>query len=119
MSGKHAIGQQLAELVLRPSVHDAVNDLVQIGPRVDVVCNAGRDDGENGARPLGAIVEPCEEPVFATEDKSRFILPVSRFAQGSITPGIPRLGSKWTSCTESRVEAKTFTSAFGPTDRGL
>lgn len=40
---KHAVGQELTKLCLRPSVHDAVNDLVQIRARVDVMRDTGGD----------------------------------------------------------------------------
>jgi hypothetical protein len=33
---EHSVRQQVTELCLGPSVHDAVNDLVQVGARVDV-----------------------------------------------------------------------------------
>jgi hypothetical protein len=42
---EHSVGQQVTELGLGPSVHDAVNHAVQIGARVDVVRDAGGDDG--------------------------------------------------------------------------
>lgn len=60
MSGEHAVRQEAAELSLRPSVHDGVNDLVQVRARIDVVRDAGCDDREDVAGALAAVVEPCE-----------------------------------------------------------
>lgn len=118
VGGEHAVWQEVSKLVLRPSVHDAMNDLVQVRTRVDVVGNARGDDREDVPGPLAAFVLPGEEPVLPAQDKSRFILPVSRSERGSTTRGIPRFGTTWTCCTKSRVEAKTSTSASGPTGRG-
>jgi hypothetical protein len=67
--GKQAVGQKLTELGLRPPVHNAVNDLVEVRPRVDVVRDACRDDREDVAAPFAALVEPGEEPILATEDQ--------------------------------------------------
>jgi hypothetical protein len=36
MHGEHAVRQQLAELRLRPAVHNAMNDSMQVLARVDV-----------------------------------------------------------------------------------
>jgi hypothetical protein len=47
-----------------------MNDLLQVGARVDVVRDARRDDRQDVARPLGAVVEPREEPVLAAEDET-------------------------------------------------
>jgi hypothetical protein len=44
MRGEHAVGEKLAELRLRPPVHNAVNDAMEIRSRVDVVRDARRDD---------------------------------------------------------------------------
>jgi hypothetical protein len=70
MRSEHAIGQELAELFLGPPVHNAVNDLVQIRSRVDVVGNASGEDGEDGGSPFSTVVAPCKEPVASAEDKS-------------------------------------------------
>jgi hypothetical protein len=58
--GKHAIRQKVTKLGLWPAVHDAVNDPVQIGARVDVVSDAGGDDRQDIACTLPAFVEPRE-----------------------------------------------------------
>jgi hypothetical protein len=57
--------------------------------------------------------------IFSSDDRSRFILPVSGFARQCITPGTPRFGARWTCCTENSVVAKTSTSAFGMMGRAL
>ena len=49
-------------------MHDAVNDAMQIGSRVDVVRDARGDDGQDIAGTLCAFVEPCEEPIATTEN---------------------------------------------------
>ena len=64
MRGEHAVGQKLSELRLRPPMHNAVNDTVQIRARVDVVGDARRDERQDIARTCAAFVEPREEPVF-------------------------------------------------------
>ena len=69
MREEHAIGQQLAEPCLRPSVHDAPNDEMKISARVDVVRNTRGNDGQDMAGALAALVEPREEPILATEDQ--------------------------------------------------
>jgi hypothetical protein len=44
MRDEHAVRQKLAQLGVGPSMHDSVNDLVQVGARVDVMRDARRDD---------------------------------------------------------------------------
>jgi hypothetical protein len=68
MLREHSVWQQVTQLRLRPSVHNAVNDQVQVGARVDVVRDACGDDREDIARALGAFVEPREEPIATTEN---------------------------------------------------
>ena len=63
--GEHAIWEQVAELVLRPSVQDAMNDLVQVRARVDVVGNARGDNRKNVCSALCAVIAPGEEPILA------------------------------------------------------
>jgi hypothetical protein len=60
VSDEQAVREELSEVGLRPSVHDGVNDLVQVGARVDVVGDAGGDDREDVRGALGAFVEPGE-----------------------------------------------------------
>lgn len=60
-------GQQVAELVLPPSVQDAVNDLVQIRARIYTVGDACRDNRENAGGAFFAVVELCEEPISDRE----------------------------------------------------
>jgi hypothetical protein len=55
--------EQVAEPVLRPSVHDAVDDLVRVGAQVNVVSDARCDNRENIPDALAAVVEPGEKPV--------------------------------------------------------
>lgn len=43
---------------------------MQVGARVEIVRDAGGDDGEDGSGALAAGVEPSEEPIFATEDQA-------------------------------------------------
>ena len=57
-------------LRLRPSVHDAVNNLVQVRARVDVVRDARRDDRQDVRGTFAAFVEPCEQPVLATDHQA-------------------------------------------------
>src|SRR4029077_7485226 len=49
---------------------DAMNNLVQVCARVDVVRDARGDDRENVGRAFSAAVEPGEEPVLATENEA-------------------------------------------------
>ena len=67
--GEHAVGQQLAQLRLRPAVHDELRDEMQVGARVDVVRDAGADDRQDRRGALAAEVEPGEEPVPPSEDQ--------------------------------------------------
>ncbi len=52
-----------------PALDDELGDEVEVGARVDVVRDAGGDDGEDRGGALAADVEPGEEPVLATEDE--------------------------------------------------
>ncbi len=63
VSGEDAIGQEVAQLRLRPIVNDELGDQVQVGARIDVVRDASGDDGEDGCGALSAEVEPGEEPI--------------------------------------------------------
>lgn len=70
MRREHAIGEQVAELVLRPSVHDAMNDLVQVCAWIDVVGDARRDNRKNVRSALSAVIEPCEKLIFSSMRRS-------------------------------------------------
>jgi hypothetical protein len=52
---EHSFGQELAELGAGPSMDDVVNDLVQAPARVDVVRDAGGDDGQGYRRCDGGL----------------------------------------------------------------
>jgi len=65
MGGEDPIGEQIAQLGLRPALDDVPSDEMQIRTRVDVVGDAGRDDGQDGGGALTADVEPGEEPIFS------------------------------------------------------
>jgi hypothetical protein len=67
VSSEHAIGQEVAELFLRESVHDELGHEVQVGARIDLMSDAGGDDAKDGSGALAANVEPGEEPIVATE----------------------------------------------------
>ena len=114
--GGPVLGRELEVPVAGPVRHDA-EDVGEVVLGVEPVQKARGDEREQVGSSLGVVVGAEKQPGLSPDRKSRFILPVSRFAQGSITRGIPRFGSRWTFCTESRGEAKTFTSAFGPTGR--
>jgi hypothetical protein len=66
VGGEHAVGQEVAELVVGPAMHDAMNDLVQVRARVDVVRYARRDDRENVA---------SASPPSSSQVKSQFFRP--------------------------------------------
>src|ERR1041384_6262843 len=51
-------------------MHNELGDEVQVGTRVELVRDAGGNDGEDGSGAFAAAVEPGEEPIFATEDQS-------------------------------------------------
>jgi hypothetical protein len=99
-------------------VREHAKEISQKGLGVEPVHLARGHEREEVPGALGVVVASDEEPRLAADGKSRFILPVSRSERGSTTRGIPRFGATWTCCTRSRVEAKTSTSASGPTDRG-
>jgi hypothetical protein len=61
--GEHSVGQQVTQLGLGPSVHNAVNDTVQVRAWADVVRDARGDDGQDISAPFAAFVEPREQPV--------------------------------------------------------
>jgi hypothetical protein len=70
MRGEHAIGQELAELLLWPTVHDELGHEVEVRARIDVVRDARRDNAEDRGGALSAAVEPGEEPVLPSENKT-------------------------------------------------
>ena len=57
MRSEHAVGQKVSELRLRPPMHNAVDDAMEIRPRVDVVGDAGRDDRQDVAGARGAVID--------------------------------------------------------------
>jgi hypothetical protein len=66
MRSKHSVRQKVTKFGVRPSMHDALNDAMQVGTRVDVMCDAGGDDGQDIAGALASFVKPCEEPIPAS-----------------------------------------------------
>jgi len=64
-----AIGKEIAELLLGPAVEDELGHEVQIGSWVDVVRDAGGDDGEDGGGAGAAEVVADEEPILLSEDQ--------------------------------------------------
>jgi len=70
MRGEDAIGKEVANVRLRPSVDDESRDEMQVGARVDVVRNGGRDDREDVRGALSAVVEPGEEPVPSPKNQA-------------------------------------------------
>lgn len=87
MVGDDPIGQEIAQLFLRPALNDELRDEVQVGARVHVVRDARGDDRQDGGDPLAAIVEPGEQPVLPAEDSDPFILPASAKPPRSTTRG--------------------------------
>ena len=70
MCREHSIRQKVTKLGLGPSVHDAMDDAVQVVTRVDVVRDARGDDRQDIAGPLAALVEPREEPIPTSQDQA-------------------------------------------------
>jgi hypothetical protein len=69
MRGDDPIGQELAQLSLRPAAHEQPRHQVEVGARVDVVGDAGCDDRQGGRGALAADVEPGEQPVLAAQNQ--------------------------------------------------
>ena len=69
MDGDDPIGQELAELPLRPAADDEARDQMEVCARVDVVRDAGRDDRQDRGGALATDVEPGEQPVLAADDQ--------------------------------------------------
>ena len=67
VSDGEAVGEEIAELRLRPAPEEELGGQVQVGARVDAEGDAGRDDGQDCGGALTAEVYPSEEPVAATE----------------------------------------------------
>jgi hypothetical protein len=44
MGGEHPIRQQVTKFGLGPTVHDAMNDAMQVGAGILIVCNTRSDD---------------------------------------------------------------------------
>jgi hypothetical protein len=65
-----AVGQQLAQLLVGPAAEDELGRDVQVGPGIEVVRDAGCDDGEDGGGAGSALVAPDEEPVCPTMQSS-------------------------------------------------
>lgn len=72
---KHAVGQEVSELCLRPPMNNAVNDAMEICARVDVVRDARRDDREDVARVSlhDAIIERVRWKPSAKELRLRLV----------------------------------------------
>lgn len=64
------IRQEFAEPAMRPPGDDEARDHVEVGARIDVVLDAGRDDRQDGGGALAADVEPGEQPVLAADDQA-------------------------------------------------
>ena len=58
MCGEHLIGEQIAQLRLRPALHDELRNEVQVGAWGHVVRNTRGDDRQNGSRALATFIEP-------------------------------------------------------------
>lgn len=60
MRAEHAIGKEVAEPVLRPTVHNAMNDLGQVGARIHVVATIdGMFPVHSAAHPFGECQRRC------------------------------------------------------------
>lgn len=70
MGTKHSVRQKVTKLGLGPSVHDAMNDEMQVGAWVDVVRDARGDDRQDMAGALAALVEPGKEPIATAQDQT-------------------------------------------------
>src|ERR1700733_3881307 len=76
MRDEHSIGEEVAQAALRPAMHNEHGHEMQVRARVDVVRDAGGDDGEDGSGALTAEVEPGKEPIFPAQDQpSELTLP--------------------------------------------
>lgn len=71
MRAEHAVGQELAQLGVRPPLHDELRHEMEVCARIDVVRDASRDDAEDRSCPLASVIEPSEEPVLPSEDRAR------------------------------------------------
>lgn len=60
VQGDDAIRQEVADPALRPASDDEARDQMEVGPRVDIVLDAGRDDRQDGGGALATDVEPGE-----------------------------------------------------------
>jgi hypothetical protein len=81
MRREHSVWEQVTNLCLGPSVHNAMNDAVKIGARVDVVRDARGNDRKDIAGACTALIEPGEKPIATSEDQS------SELALASIVGG--------------------------------
>jgi len=63
-----AIWKEVAELFVGPAAKDELGDEVQVGPGIEIVRDAGRDDGEDGSSTCAALVMTYKEPVLLAED---------------------------------------------------
>jgi hypothetical protein len=70
MRGEDTIGEQIADVCLRPAVHDAPRDEMEIGARVHVVRDRGCDDREDVRGAFPSVVEPSEEPVPSAQNQA-------------------------------------------------
>jgi len=57
---EYSIREQVPQLRVGPALDDEPSDEMKVGAWVDVVGDAGGDDGEDGRGALAADVEPCE-----------------------------------------------------------
>jgi hypothetical protein len=86
-------GREVEEAMVWPAREQA-EDVAQVRPWFDAAeSTAGEQRGEEGVD-RAPLVAADEEPIFATDGKSRLILPMSHFARRSTIAGIPRTAAR-------------------------
>ena len=80
-------GREVQDATVRPGRQET-EEVPKIGPGLDPVHLATRDEAHEGGVHLAGVVVPNEDPVFAADGESLFILPMSANAPSSTTDGI-------------------------------
>src|SRR5258708_38820048 len=82
-------GSELEDAASGP-IGQQVEQIAKVGPGLDVVQLAAREEGDEDGIGKRTILGTYEGPIFSADRKSQVILPMSRFARRSTTRGTLR-----------------------------
>src|SRR5262249_16995774 len=104
------LGCEFEEAVLRPDGQEP-GEVPEIALGLDVVELGGGDERHDCRSGLGVLVGADKQPIATPDDKSKVILPMSRFARRSTIDAMRGKVGRWTLCTARSARAKRSLSA--------